>query len=173
MKEKYLTKIPVTFAIAKGGHAFEALALVRVLAPYIKPSYIITEDNFLSENQIQYPGPIEIITLSLESTTREMTLSYMLFEIKSITRAFFQSIKHLKAFKSYAVVSSGSGTTFATMLAAKLLGKKVIFVKSACRLKTRSMLGDIAYRFLADLFLVQWEEQLKMYPKATYAGRPF
>lgn len=171
--KKTTPKIPVTIFLAIGGHTYEALCIVNKLSLYIQPSYIICEDNLLAEHKIEIPGPITNIKPSLYSSYRKITLSYFLLEIHSFLSALVVSLKHLKKFKSHAIISVGSGPSFATIVAAKLLRKKVIFIESACRIKSRSMCGNIVYKFFADLFIVQWKEQLKVYPKATYAGRPF
>jgi UDP-N-acetylglucosamine:LPS N-acetylglucosamine transferase len=57
-----------------------------------------------------------------------------------------------------------------TWLGKFLFGKKIIFLESWSRVYTKSLAGRLTYPF-ADLFFVQWKEELKNYPKATYAGR--
>ena len=87
--------------------------------------------------------------------------------------SLIESLRSIKKLKSAAVVSLGSGSSLAPIIAAKLLRKKVIYVESACRINTRSLCGNIVYKYFADLFIVQWEEQIELYPNAIYAGRPF
>ncbi|WP_191976308.1 hypothetical protein [Limosilactobacillus reuteri] len=50
--------------------------------------------------------------------------------------------------------------------------KKVIYIESFARITTPSLTGKILYHF-ADLFIVQWKELLKVYPKAKYFGGIF
>lgn len=38
------------------------------------------------------------------------------------------------------------------------------------RIKSPSKTGKFLYKFV-DLFIVQWEELLKFYPKAVYGGK--
>ena len=85
---------------------------------------------------------------------------------------FFQSLKIFLKEKPGVVVSTGADTAIATCLIAKLFGRKVVFIESFCRIKSPSLSGKIMYR-IADLFLVQWEENLKFFPKAEYAGSVF
>jgi UDP-N-acetylglucosamine:LPS N-acetylglucosamine transferase len=70
-----------------------------------------------------------------------------------------------------AVVSNGSGPAIPIMIAAKLTGRKVIYIESMARIFSRSLTGALAYHFLADLFFVQWPEQKLLYPDAIYKGR--
>ena len=54
-------------------------------------------------------------------------------------------------------------------LLAKLFRKKVIYIETFANIKTKTITGRILYK-IADLFIVQWESMLKLYPKAIYGG---
>ncbi len=84
----------------------------------------------------------------------------------------FESFNLFLQEKPDVVISTGADTAIATCLLAKLFGKKVVFIESFCRIKEPSVSGKIMYR-IADLFLVQWKENLKFFPKAEYAGSVF
>lgn len=49
------------------------------------------------------------------------------------------------------------------------LAKKVIFIETFANITTKTLSGKLVYP-IADLFLVQWEEMLELYPKAKYRG---
>lgn len=85
---------------------------------------------------------------------------------------FFQSLGIFLREKPDIVISTGADTAIATCLIAKLFRRKVIFIESFCRVKEPSLSGKVMYR-LADLFLVQWKENLRFFPKAEYAGSVF
>ena len=51
----------------------------------------------------------------------------------------------------------------------KLLGSKIIYIETMANIETKTVTGRIIYYF-ADLFIVQWESMLKLYPKAKYGG---
>lgn len=85
---------------------------------------------------------------------------------------FLQSMKIFLLEKPDFVVSTGADTAVPTCLIAKLFGKKVAFIESFCRVKEPSLSGKIMYK-IADLFLVQWPENKKFFPKAEYAGSVF
>lgn len=84
----------------------------------------------------------------------------------------WQSMRIFLKEKPDVVISTGADTAIATCLIAKLFGKRVVFLESFCRIREKSLSGRIMYR-LADLFLVQWRENIEFYPKAEYAGSVF
>ena len=47
--------------------------------------------------------------------------------------------------------------------------KKIIYIESFARVDEASLTGKLMYP-IADKFIVQWEEMLKLYPKAVYGG---
>jgi UDP-N-acetylglucosamine:LPS N-acetylglucosamine transferase len=165
-------KISVTFILSIGGHTFETLSLIDKLEWFVKPSYLICDDNSIAFSNIRVKGPVKMIKSSF-FRLRDKGFFYCLPSILKGTVAFIQSLNAFKQFKSEAFISLGSGTSFVPMIAAKLTGKKIIYIESACRVHSRSLFGSFAYKFLVDLFLVQWEDLLEIYPKAIYAGRPF
>lgn len=74
--------------------------------------------------------------------------------------------------KPKVVITTGALIAFPFCLYGKILGAKVIYIESFARLDDRSLTGRLVYP-LADLFLVQWEPLLKLYPKAKYVGGIF
>jgi len=85
---------------------------------------------------------------------------------------FVQSLLIFLKERPAVVVSTGADSAVAICLIAKLFGKKVVFIESFCRVNSASLSGRIMYRF-ADLFLVQWKQNLRFFPKAKYAGSVF
>ena len=57
-------------------------------------------------------------------------------------------------------------------LIGKIFGSKIIFIETIANMNTKTVTGKLVYKF-ADLFLVQWEDMLKLYPKAKYFGSLF
>ena len=81
-------------------------------------------------------------------------------------------IRSFKAFlkvKPDVVIATGAHTTVPICYIAKLFGKKVIFIETFANITTKTLSGKLVYP-IADLFLVQWEEMLKLYPNAKYRG---
>jgi beta-1,4-N-acetylglucosaminyltransferase len=67
------------------------------------------------------------------------------------------------------VVSSGAGVAFPFFLLARLRGHKTVYVEVYDRIDTATMTGRLCYP-LSDLFLLQWEEQRRNYPKGVVIG---
>ena len=70
------------------------------------------------------------------------------------------------------IVTTGALISFPFCVFAKLMGAKVIYLETFARVNDRSLTGRLVYPF-ADLFLVQWESLLELYPKAKYVGGIF
>ena len=51
----------------------------------------------------------------------------------------------------------------------KLLGNKIIYIETFANRHSKTATGKLIYP-IADLFIVQWEEMLELYPKAVYGG---
>ena len=67
------------------------------------------------------------------------------------------------------IVSTGADVTVPLSVIGRLLGAKLIYVESGGQVYTPSLTGRLVYKF-ANLFLVQWEPQMKKFPDATYGG---
>ena len=84
--------------------------------------------------------------------------------IRSLLNAT-QSLWFILAKRPKLIISTGADVAAATIIFGKIFtGCTVIFVESGGNL-TPTLTGRMVYRF-TDLFIVQWEEQLKFYPKA-------
>jgi UDP-N-acetylglucosamine:LPS N-acetylglucosamine transferase len=70
------------------------------------------------------------------------------------------------------VVSDGAGVALPFFVIARLLGIKTIYIEVYDRIDSPSLTGRLC-RPLTNLFLVQWEEQKRFYPRATLIGRLF
>ncbi|MBU4246304.1 MAG: PssD/Cps14F family polysaccharide biosynthesis glycosyltransferase [Nanoarchaeota archaeon] len=88
-------------------------------------------------------------------------------------KTIFQSYSILKKENPAMIVTTGAGVAIPACYFAKLMGKRVVFVESFCRVNKPSLSGKLIYP-IADLFLVQWEEMLSHYgKKAKYWGAVF
>ena len=67
------------------------------------------------------------------------------------------------------VITTGTHTAGPMCCIAHIFKKKVIYIETFANVKTKTVAGSLIYRF-ADLFVVQWEEMIKLYPKAKYWG---
>lgn len=67
------------------------------------------------------------------------------------------------------VITTGAGVVIPTCLYAHFFGKKMIYIESFARMKSLNKTAELLSKY-ADLFIVQWEDLLKIAPNAVYGG---
>ncbi|MEH7583579.1 PssD/Cps14F family polysaccharide biosynthesis glycosyltransferase [Priestia megaterium] len=67
------------------------------------------------------------------------------------------------------IITTGAAVAIPMCVIGKIFKRKVIYIESFARINTPNKTGQLIYRF-ADLFIIQWEELEKHYPKAVYGG---
>ena len=67
------------------------------------------------------------------------------------------------------IVTTGAHTAGPMCCIGKIFKSKIIYIETFANSKTKSKSGSIIYKF-ADLFIVQWESMLELYPNAVYGG---
>ena len=82
---------------------------------------------------------------------------------------FFKSLNIFLDFNPDVIISTGSHTAIPLCFIGYLFSKKIIYIESYANISTKSLAGRIVYNF-ADVFIVQWEDMLKLYPNAIYIG---
>lgn len=87
-------------------------------------------------------------------------------------KLFVKAIKIMFKEKPDFIITTGALVAFPFCVCAKLRKSKIIYIESFARVHNKSLTGRLVYPF-ADLFLVQWEPLLKVYPKAKYVGGIF
>lgn len=161
MREKSLKRkrLKICFAASSGGHLEEISQLKELKEQY--DMFLITEKDEMKNSYF-----CNDVYFVRQTTRREKGFFIYLIWI------FFQDIAIFLKEKPDCVISTGALTTFPACMVGKLMGKKIIYVESFARIYSASLTGRLVYPF-ADLFLVQWEENKKFYPKATYIGGIF
>lgn len=88
--------------------------------------------------------------------------------MKLITN-FRQSLSILKKENPDVILSTGAAAAVPSCFAAKMLGKKLIFVETLAAVNKPSLSGRVIYP-ISDLFVIQWRGLKKYYNKAIYGG---
>jgi UDP-N-acetylglucosamine:LPS N-acetylglucosamine transferase len=70
------------------------------------------------------------------------------------------------------IISNGAAIAVPFFYLGKLLGSKLIYVEIFDRIDKPTITGKMVYP-ISDKFVVQWEEQKKVYPKAINYGSIF
>lgn len=82
---------------------------------------------------------------------------------------FFLTVKILIGHFPKAIITTGSHTAVPMCLIGKSLGRKIVWILSYARIKSRAASADLIYP-IADKFIIQWPEPQKFYKKAIYLG---
>lgn len=157
-KERGLS-MKACFVSSSGGH-WEELMCLRSIAEEHDTFYVTEEGGQAGDSSLKH------LYLLPQINRRQ----------KDFCRRFLKLLvsagKIMLREKPDVVVTTGALISFPFCLYGKLMGAKVIYLESFARVNDRSLTGKLVYPF-ADLFLVQWESLLEVYPKAKYVGGVF
>ena len=150
----------VLFISSTGGHLNELLQLKDIMDKY--DSYLITEKTKS--------------TLSLKEDFKSK-VSYLIYGTKHniLTYPFkliincFKSLDFYLKIKPDVIITTGAHSAGPMCCIGKIFGSKIIYIETFANIHSKTITGKIVYKF-ADLFIVQWESMLKLYPKAVYGG---
>jgi UDP-N-acetylglucosamine:LPS N-acetylglucosamine transferase len=76
----------------------------------------------------------------------------------------------LRSYRPRVVVSTGAGVAFPFFVVARLLGMRTVYIEVYDRIDVPTLTGRLCYP-LSDLFLLQWEEQKRLYRRGRVIGR--
>ena len=150
-------KIGITFS--GGGHYLEAVNACRLLIKDEKHSIF-----YLTYKQKQLNNISNKVYYVTHPKHGWIISRFILLLIN-----FFQSYMVFIREKPDLIISTGADVTLSIMLIAKLFKRKVIFIESGANVSRPSLTGKLIYKF-SDLFIIQWEELSKYYPKGIYGG---
>lgn len=92
--------------------------------------------------------------------------------IKNLIRNTIAAVKVLKKERPDIIISSGAAVAVPFFYIGKLLGAKLIYIEVFDRIDKPTMTGKMVYP-ITDKFIVQWDEQKQVYPKAINLGSIF
>ena len=92
--------------------------------------------------------------------------------IKNLIRNTFLAFRVLRREKPDLIISSGAAVAVPFFYIGKLKGAKLIYIEVFDRIDKPTMTGKMVYP-VADKFIVQWNEQKEVYPKAINLGSIF
>jgi len=145
----------ICLACSPGGHLTELRELMEAFSGY-DPFYVTIRTRSTEDLDPSYYVPDSYGATGL----------HMLLNMVRIT---IQSARILLRERPDAILSTGADVTIPLCYLGKLMGSKVIFIESVCRVDDLSPTGKILYP-ISDLFLVQWETLARKYRKAQYWG---
>lgn len=153
----------VLFIASTGGHLEELMQLKGMFDDY--DYHIITERTKSNLGLMKkYPERVNYLVYGSYTTLgRKLVYPFKLFY--NTLKSF---LLYLKIRPKY-IISTGAHTSGPMLLIGHIFGSKIIYIETFANSTTKSRTGSIVYKF-ADLFIVQWESMLKVYPKAVYGG---
>jgi len=153
----------VLFIASTGGHLNELLQLKELFNYY--DYHIVTEKT--SSNLALKKDFGKKISYVIYGT-KDHKFTYI---FKLLTNCFIELFIYLR-FRPKYIVSTGAHIAGPMCLLGKIFGSKIIFIETFANSKTKTITGKLVYKF-ADLFIVQWESMLELYPKAKFYGNLF
>ena len=155
-----MRKKKVLFISSTGGHLDELIQLKPMFEKY--DYHIVTEKTKSNLNlKNKFPKKVSFLVYG----TKDHMLTYPFKLLYNCFKSLFIFIKIRPKY----IVSTGAHTAGPMCCLGKIFGSKIIYIETFANSKTKSATGSIVYKF-ADLFIVQWEDMLELYPKAVYGG---
>ena len=159
-RQTFNNETKILFISSTGGH-FSELMQLQSLFP--KCNYHIVTEKTPSNCHLKekYKEKINFLPYG----TKKTPLKYLFILFANC----FMSLWIYLKFRPQVVITTGTHTAGPMCCIAKLLGSRVIYIETFANRKTKTQAGKLLY-YVADTFVVQWEEMLEVYPKAKYWG---
>ena len=146
----------VCYVASSGGHWEELMCLSDLFKDY--DSVFVTEIGGQSE----------------ESRLRPLyTLPQINRKEKEFIKHFIQLVKNAICIickeEPDAIITTGALVAYPFCVIGKIKGAKIIYIESFARIDRKSLTSRLCYP-IADLFLIQWNQLQRLYPKAVYVG---
>lgn len=142
----------IALVCSQGGHLTEMMLLMKAFENH--EVFFITHDN-PTIKQLKY---------------KKYQIEYIGTNIWKMIKIFSKIFAILHHERPDLIISTGSEIAIPSIILARVLSIKTIYIESWCRVKTKSGTGRILY-FISDIFLVQWSELASKYgKKARYEG---
>jgi len=150
----------VMFISSTGGHLSELLQLKDMFKKY--DYHIVTEKTKSNMDLLKkYNDKVDFLIYGSKS-------HLLVYPFKLLANCFVSLYIYIKV-RPKVIVTTGAHTAGPMCCIGKIFGSKIVFIESFANINTKSVTGRIIYWF-ADLFIVQWDNMLKLYPKAKLGG---
>ena len=153
-------KKKVLFISSTGGHLDELMQLSCLFEKY--DYYIITEKDKANESlKEKYQDRLYFLPYGTRTKIFTYIFKYFYLCLKTIYLYF--------KIRPKVIVTTGTHTAGPMCYLGKIFRTKIIYIETFANTKKKTATGRLIYP-IADLFIVQWEEMLTLYPKAVYGG---
>ena len=155
-----MSKKRVLFIASAGGHLQELMQLESMFEDY--EYYLITEK--IKSNLYLKDKYKNKVSFLMYGTKDHM----LVYPFKLLFNCFKSLFLFFKVHPDY-IITTGVHTAGPMCLISKFFGTKIIYIETFANITTKTVTGRLLYPF-CDLFVVQWESMLKLYPDAVYGG---
>lgn len=155
-----MKKKKVMFISSTGGHLDELMQLKELFNKY---DYTIITEKTKSNINLKDKHPKRISYLVYGTKDKPL-----IYPFKLLFNCFKSLFIYIKVRPKY-IISTGAHTAGPMCYIGKIFGSKIIYIETFANSETKSLTGRLVYP-IADLFIVQWESMLNLYPKAIYGG---
>ena len=155
-----MIKKKIMFISSSGGHLSELLQLKVMFEKY---DYKIVTELVDSTKYLKNKYPHKVNYLIFGTKKNMITYPFILLI------NCFLSLFYLLLYRPQYIITTGAHTAGPMCCIGKIFRKKIIYIESFANRNVKSVTGSLIYKF-ADLFIVQWKDMLKLYPKAKYFG---
>lgn len=150
----------VLFISSTGGHLNELMQLSPLFKKY--DYKIITEKDKANEKlKDKYGKNLFFLPYGTRAKIFVYIFKYLYLCLKTVYLYF--------KIRPKVIVTTGTHTAGPMCYLGKIFGSKIIYIETFANVNKKTATGRLIYP-IADLFIVQWKEMLKVYPKAVYAG---
>jgi len=155
-----MSKRNVLFVASTGGHLKELMQLEDCFKNY--DFNLVTEKQ--ESNMYLKKKYGERVNYLIYGTKDHM----LTYPFKLLYNCFKSLWLYLKIHPDY-IVTTGVHTAAALCCLGKIFGSEIIYIETFANMCTKTVTGKYLYP-ISDLFIVQWESLLKLYPNAVYGG---
>ncbi|KAJ3377720.1 UDP-N-acetylglucosamine transferase subunit [Lobulomyces angularis] len=173
--------------LGSGGHTAEMFSMLKTLdkEKFVPRNYVLADNDTISLNKLR------IFEADNSDNAYDAKLKkYNHFKIprsRNVGQNFFTTIFTtlyatsktvflIHKLSPDVIITNGPGTCIPVCISAIMLNVfllrniNIVFVESFARVNDLSLSGKMVYYF-TDLFIVQWPNLVKKYPKAVYLGK--
>ena len=153
-----MKKKKVMFICSVGGHLTQMLQMKKIFDEY---DYVLITEKTDVTKEMKDKYNMEYLVYG----SRNYLFSY-------IFKFSFNIIKSLYLFIKYrpkTIITTGTHTAVPMCYIGKLFRRKIIYIESFAKRTSPTLSGKMVYP-IADIFIVQWESMLSIYPKAKCFG---
>lgn len=154
-----MKKTKIGFIASSGGHLEEISRLKKIASIY--DCFLITE-----KSDFEVKDFCDRKFYLPQMNRRQLTF------VPKFIWLFGKSAVMLRKERPDFIITTGALIAYPFCVVGKLLGAKIIYVESFARVHQPSLTGRLLYNF-SDLFVVQWEDMLELYPKSVLGGGIF